>query len=375
MLDYKFYTFEEASGRGNVTTENDPPPRSKYAFVHVFCADDLPHHKMVNAQVIGYQLKKYNSSIDRVMILPIGIRISDHEIKMLKSVYTHIIYRPFINWPCKGPEKHTVDKQFYFMLNIWTLNYSKLLHIGGYTIFRKNPSKIFEFKPPAAAPEFQTWIIADLGPTQNTDFMLIEPSMEVFEKIVNFGCTYTSVRVNLTKSLNTAYGPYDTGLVIRYFKGNITTLQWWWNYEYPGHYIFCTHKINRYMDPQVVSIRIPETNTPWTDKTNTISLLWINEASEFYTSVGEKLPTSSLDVLSAKKIETPAPKYKKISIINRLFKDSPNVQPSRYYPEFYEICDQQFLFQCLIIVLASIGFVAYAITVPNIRQPWPVFEL
>ncbi|EAX98189.1 hypothetical protein TVAG_263060 [Trichomonas vaginalis G3] len=193
--------------------------------------------------------------------------------------------------------------------------------------------------------------------------------------MIHYGCIYTSSRVNFTKSINTAYGPFENGLIIKFFRGNITTLQWWWNYEIPGHHIFLAHRINRYLDPQVVSIRIPEAHSPWIDKSSTSSLMWINEATELYNSIGEKLPTASLDIINAKKLDIPVQKTKKKPFFLKLFKDDPNVQPSRFYLEFHEITDQQFYLQCVLIILSSIGFVAYALTASNRRQPWPIFSL
>ena len=346
--------------KDNFTLENDPKPNSKFAFVHIFTHDDPQFHRLLQAEILGYQLKNFNNSIDRVLLLPTKIQIPEKHKKILNEVFTHFIYRPFIKWPnsCKGPENEQWEKIYYFKLNIWTLNYSKILYINGYNLFLKDPSPIFEFYPPVAAPDYDTWMIAKYGPTQNTDFLMIEPSIKVFNDIVSFGgCNYTSTPVNASNMWGTAQGPYDNGLIINFFKGDIATLQWWWNYEMPGHYIFKLHHIERFFDQQVVSLRFTLENLPWVDKMSNASLLWTHEADNLYNEYKEVLEHQKYGIVSAVQRMENSPKNN-----NDQTQIDPNTEASRFYPEFRQITDRQFWIQTFLIIFTSIAFVAYSLT-------------
>ena len=361
-FDYSKSTFfSNDIGNDNFTLENDPKPNSKFAFVHIFVGDDSQSHRLLQAEILGYQLKKFNNSIDRILLLPSKISIPEKHKKILKQVYTHFIYRPFIKWPnkCKGPEIDPLEKLYYFKLNIWTLNYSKILYINGYNLFLKDPSPIFEFYPPVAAPDYDTWMIARYGPTQNTDFLVIQPSMTIFNDIVYFGgCNYTSTPVNASDMWGTAQGPYDNGLIIDYFKGDIATIQWWWNYEMPGHYIFKLHHIERYFDEQVVSLRFTLETLPWIDKMSNASFLWTREADSLYQECNEVLEHQKYGIISAVQRNDESSKNNN----NNKILNDPNTEASRFYPEFREITDQQFWIQTCLIILTSVLFVAYSIT-------------
>ena len=361
-FDYSRTTFfSQHIGNDNFTLENDPQPTSKFAYVHIFVGDDSQMHKLLQAEILGYQLKKFNNSIDRILLLPTKLSIPEKHKRILTQVFTHFIYRPFIKWPqkCKGPENELWEKQLYFKLNIWSLNYSKILYINGYNLFLKDPSPIFEFYPPVAAPDYDTWMIAKYGPTQNTDFLLIEPSLTVFQDIVTFGgCKYKSVQVNASDLWETAPGPFDNGLVIQYFKGDIATLQWWWNYEIPGHYIFKIHHIERYFDKQVVSLRFSAGYLPWVDQMSTASLLWTQEADSLYAECKETLEHQKYGIISTtrRNIDISTKHDKEKTFVDL------NTEASRFYPEFREICDLQFWIQLFLIIISSIGFVAYSLT-------------
>lgn len=358
VLDYAYCkcSIERQIGTGNLTTKNDPAPKSKFAYVHSYACDDIQLRHLLQAEILGYQLKKFNKSIDRILLLPTNISIPEKHKKILSHVYTHFVYRPFIKWPCKGPEIEEWEKQLYFRLNIFTLNYSKVLYINGFNYFLHDPSPIFEFYPPVAAPDYQTWVIAKYGPTQNMDFLLIKPSMDTFEDIVRFGgCNYTSIPVNASDLWTTGHGPYDNGLIVKYYKGDIATLQWWWNYEMPGHYIFKVHQIYRYFDPQVVSLRFSSGYLPWVDQMSNISLMWTQEADALYEECGEVVEHQKIGIISTKRRKSAAAIAEETVIDN-------NEEATRFYPEFNVITDKQFWVQCGIIVAVSLGFILYSLT-------------
>ena len=341
-MEEEFFKFKISNfiGNGKLPNLKKEKNYSKFAFVTSYISDDINENFIKQIIITGYQLKNFNIYINRILIIPNNVTIPLKYEKILYNLYSKIYFFPFIKWKCKGPEINFNDKIFYFKINIWLLKfYQKILFLGGFHLFLKNPSDIFNYPTPSSPPDFQSWIYSKNGPIQNIDFLIISPSKEIFYKILNEGCNYTSKPFLPNNLKNISFGPYDNGLITLFFQSNISTLPWWWNYEIPGHYIDILQNISRIFDEKIISLRFSKLYLPFNYKKLYFSQLWIEMFNNALNNNEMKIQN-----------------FKKNSKIN-LEKFVLN-----FYPEFQQQNLLYLIFRSLIIILISFFILLYSLT-------------
>lgn len=267
---------------------NDEPPKTRYAYISGYTGDDDKGHFFVLAITCGYSLMHVSPNFDRVLLIPTELKVSEDRMNALRKVWTHIIRRPYIQWPDGYVDAHARDMYLWFKLNAWSVvGYEKLLWTGCDVFFRKDPSKAFEYPAPASVIDHYVYGMSDLGPVTNGDFFLLKPSLRDYAGMKRLGLQwsrdpdYFGMKILLKGASWT--GPHDQGLITQFFEGNITTMPQWYQLEVPGSARSILGYNKTYdPDPRIVSFHFPSTVKPWKQDVGDYSKAWSNVAHEAF---------------------------------------------------------------------------------------------
>lgn len=169
----------------------DIPPRSKMAYVTSYSNDIAPTFDYIQMlTVLGYSLKLFNPTIDRVVIVREEFRRDVTLRKILEKSWTHVLYRPVLKWPDSFNPKQLYHAK-WFKYHAWTLTqYEKILYMGADLMVFTDLSVLFRWQPPAAAYYLTDYSPKDDGPIFNSDLMLIQPDKLIFTQLIELTTRY-----------------------------------------------------------------------------------------------------------------------------------------------------------------------------------------
>lgn len=266
----------------------DPPAKTRYAYVSGYTGDDDAGHFFILAITCGYSLNRTSPNFDRVLLIPTGMKIPEYRMNLLKKIWTHILYRPYIQWPDGYIDTHARDMYLWFKLNVWSVvGWEKLLWTGTDVVFRRDPSSIFEYPPPCSIIDHYVYGMSHLGPVTNGDFLLLEPSLKVYSDLKSLARDWAKDPDEYGHKLQLQgaswTGPHDQGLITQYFDGNITTMPQWYQLEVPGNVASMLGLNNTEdPDPRVISFHFPSTIKPWKKDAGPYSRAWSYIAHEAF---------------------------------------------------------------------------------------------
>ena len=299
MFFYVLFAFSVATGTKNRTKSanffNDPQPTTRYAYLSGYTGDDESGHYFVLAITCGYSLIKTSPNFDRVLLIPSTMKIPEYRMNLLKKVWTHILYRPYIRWSDGYIDTHARDMYLWFKLNAWSVvGWEKLLWTGIDVIFRRDPSLIFEYPPPCSIIDHYVYGMSHLGPVTNGDFLMFKPSLKTYSQMKKLGLQWSRDPDEYGHKLQLQgaswTGPHDQGLITQFFDGNITTVPQWFQLEVPGNlYSMLGLNNTEDPDPRVISFHFPSTIKPWKKDAGPYSRAWSKVAHEAFNSLNEPI--------------------------------------------------------------------------------------
>ncbi|KAI5549010.1 nucleotide-diphospho-sugar transferases family [Trichomonas vaginalis G3] len=267
---------------------NDPPAKTRYAYLSGYTGDDDSGHYFVLAITCGYSLLKTSPNFDRVLMIPSEMKIPPEKMKLLKQIWTHILYRPYIQWPDGYIDTHARDMYLWFKLNAWSVvGWEKLLWTGTDVVFRRDPSSVFDFPPPCSIIDHYVYGMSHIGPVTNGDFFLLKPSLKTYSEMKTLALDWAKDPDEYGHKLQLQgaswTGPHDQGLITQYFDGNITTVPQWYQLEVPGNPASMLGLNNtENPDPRVISFHFPSTIKPWKKDAGPYSHAWSAIAYEAF---------------------------------------------------------------------------------------------
>ena len=201
---------------------NDPLPHSSVAYVTTYSNDEPPYFGYLQHLIeLGYTLKILNPNIDRVVIIRQEFKEQLNIIKLIEKSWTHILFRPPIKWPTHFYKNGDVYHAKWFKFYAWTLTqYRKIIIMGCDLLVFVDLSMLFMYKAPAASYYFSEYTMRDEGPFFNSDFMLIEPDLNVFASILRLTLPY----INHEQKDEYLIGAYDSAPLHLYYQREITIL-------------------------------------------------------------------------------------------------------------------------------------------------------
>lgn len=267
---------------------NDPPPRTRYAYLSGYTGDDEQGRFFALAITCGYSLKKMSPNFDRVLLIPTEMNVPPERMELLTKIWTHILRRPYLKWPDGYTDTHARDMFLWFKLNAWSVvGWEKMLWTGSDVVWRRDPSEIFEFPAPCSIIDHYVYGMSHLGPVTNGDFFLFKPSLRDYVKMKKLALIWSrdpdayGHKLQLQGASWT--GPHDQGLIIQYFDGNITTAPQWFQLEVPGsHYSMLGFNNTEDPDPRVMSFHFPSTIKPWKRDAGPYTRAWSRIAHEAF---------------------------------------------------------------------------------------------
>lgn len=268
---------------------NDEPAKTRYGYISCYSGDDSDGHFFILSVVLGYSLMQVSPNFDRILMIPTEMKIPEERIRDLRKVWTHIIHRPYVQWPEGHLNPRESDKYLWFKLNAWSVTgWEKLLWTGNDVFFRRDPSSIFEFPTPTSIIDHYVYGMGDYGPITNGDFFLFRPSLRDYAGLKKMGLAWNA------KSHKSAWtGSIDQGLIAEYFEGNITVAPQWYQFEVPGN-ARSMLGYNTKPDPRVVSFHFPSLAKPWRKHAGEFTTAWMNVAHAAFRYVGSTVDWDGL---------------------------------------------------------------------------------
>ncbi|EAY14090.1 Glycosyl transferase family 8 protein [Trichomonas vaginalis G3] len=240
----------------------DNPPKSTYAFVTIY-SNDIPRHfgYLQMLVVLGYSLKVFNPTIDRVVICHEAFRRDAAVVKILNKAWTHVLYRSPIIWPDEFDRDQVINKK-WFKFHAWTLlQYKKVMLIGADTMLLTDPSPLFRWQTPSSSYYFSDFKLKDEGPMINPDFMLIEPNLDDFCQLLEQTLPYV---LNPTKDQQ-IYGRDESAPINIVFRSRISLFPITYNHENGGYkHTICGNPLtDKFHELRCAFIHFTGEGKPW----------------------------------------------------------------------------------------------------------------
>ena len=366
--EFQLFDLNLGIGEKEISHEDDKIPNSKYAFCTVYSADDHWNHFLMSVLVLGYSLASVSPRFDRVLILPSSMEFEENDMKRLTQTWTHIIRRPFVKFPCEKESqrmKDPRDAQIWFKLQAFSLyQYERIIYLSPQTFVVRDISDAFEFYPPAAPPDFQTWGVSHLGAVRNLDFFVLAPSEINYKNITKKGCEWIAEPIGRMNQIvstfqsdrNKPLGPYDNGLLEDFYYGRLTTMPAFYQFEVLD---------NRFpipiTDPRIRTYRFSFGKRPWDsigkfDSSNLIKNAWIRAAKNAYNYMGYELE------LSRFQLQDPDDNQSKWIVMNY---ETPIPEPTYKVIDFYDEFEETNIMRVLIrfgsIIIGGLGLIGFAV--------------
>ena len=366
----EFQLFDLAPGIGDkeISHEDDKIPTSKYAFCTVYSADDHWNHFLMSVLVLGYSLANVSPRFDRVLILPSSMEFEENDMRRITKIWTHIIRRPFVKFQCEKPEQRMKDQrdaQIWFKLQAFSLyQYEKIIYLSPQTFVVRDISDAFEFYPPAAPPDYQTWGVSHLGAVRNLDFFVLAPSEVNYINITKKGCEWIREPIGRMRDIlrtfqsdrNKALGPYDNGLLEDFYYGRLTTLPAFYQFE-----VLDKNPPIPLTDPRIRTYRFsfgkrPWDNIPSAQSSHLIQNAWVRAALNTYDYLGDELE------LSRFQLSNPYDNESKWVTMNW---ETPLPEPKYKIIDFYDDFEETNILRVLIrfgsIIIGGLSLIGFAI--------------
>ncbi|OHT14388.1 hypothetical protein TRFO_43081 [Tritrichomonas foetus] len=357
--EFELYPIMDDIGISEVSTHDDPPRHSQYAYVSYYSYDDHQwSHYFLNILVLGCSLKSLSPQYDRVLMIPSGMKFDEKRLDQIKKVWSHIVFRSYVKWNCTKSENKTSEKQLWFKLQMFTLiQYDKIVYIGPNILIVRDPSILFSYGIVAAPADYQAWRYSKYGIIHNHELGLYFPNLEDYNSLTS-QCKFVTNPTYLAKD----FGPYDNGLLEFYFRFDMVTLPEYWQYE-----IFSTELATKFSpsnphDQRIISYRYSVDSRPWETssviRNSLFSQIYVQAVIKTYEFLGESLDLQKYQFYMPKSEHS---KY----IINRMPKISDSSASTYKIYEFYHNYEGQSfgreISRYIAIILGSIGIVGYAI--------------
>lgn len=269
---------------------NDEPAKTRYGYISGYTGDDRDGHFFILSVVLGYSLMQVSPNFDRVLMIPTEMKIPEERMQALRKVWTHIIYRPYVQWPEGHLYQRDSDKYLWFKLNAWSVTgWEKLLWTGNDVFFRRDPSRIFDFPTPTSIIDHYIYSMGDYGPITNGDFFLFRPSLRDYAGLKKLGLTW-----NAKRQKSSWTGSIDQGLIAEYFEGNITVAPQWYQFEVPGNVRSMLGYNSSQPDPRIISFHFPSLAKPWRRHAGAFTTAWVNVAHAAFRHIGSTVDLDGL---------------------------------------------------------------------------------
>ena len=265
--EYVLYNYQQKRYNGR---ESDLKfKHTENGFVSIFSGDDSNSSEFYKLYVLGYNCLTVAPHIDRVLLIPTDYSVPNSKLQHLSSVWNHILRLNNVELNCFESEKNENSKQIWFRLVAQRLTmYNKLLFIGHETLFVNDPDFLFDFQPPAAPLDYDSWGFTYFGVAHNFDMLLFSPNENTYSDLLNMSCKWIEFPfVRSQRYISNSFvsiGPYDNGLFHEFIGKDVLTFPPFANVEVGPESLM--HKMS-YDDPKIISYRFHFNMPPWTGST------------------------------------------------------------------------------------------------------------
>ena len=261
---------------------NDPPAKTSFGYISAYTEDDEEGHYFLLALTCGYSLYRASPHFDRILMIPKEMEISEYRLTKLSKAWTHIIRRPLMQLPNKYNDKALKKAFFWFKLNAWSCTgWKKLLWTGIDTVYRRDPSKIFDYPTPCSVIDHFVYGFSHLGPVTSGEFFLFRPCLRDYAGLRMLAvkwCRHPNEYGFKIQQQGAPWtGPLDHGLITQYFDGNVAIAPQYFQLEVPGNpKSFLGYNNTENPDPKVVSFHYSSLFLPWKKNIGSYTYVWSN---------------------------------------------------------------------------------------------------
>ena len=366
--EYQLYDIAPGIGEKDISHEDDKMPSSKQAFCTVYSADDHWNHFRMSVLVLGHSLSILSPKFDRVLILPSSLEFDPIDMKKITAVWTHIIRRPFVKFVCEKENermKNPKDAQIWFKLQAFSLHqYDRVIYISPQSFIVRDISDAFEFYPPAAPPDYQTWGYSHLGAVRNLDFFVLAPTEWNLGNITKKACEWIGDPIGRMREIHKTFisdrnkplGPYDNGLLEDYYYGRLTTMPAFYQYEITDK----NGPIPK-TDPRIRTYRFSFGKRPWDNGPQMssdplIQEAWIRALIKTYEDLN--------DTIELSRFQLPKPIDDESNFLTMHWEkpvDEPQYKVIEFYDDFEETSIWRVIIRFSSLVLGGLGLIGFAV--------------
>lgn len=159
-----------------INATGDQEPASNGAFVSIYYGDTGDYNYLQSLLVLGFTLNTLTIKYDRVVVLNSKEEFPDQVINVLMKAWTHVIYRPAIDFDEDQEIPEDVKKKL-FKLQIMTLTqYDTIVYMDADSIALSNMGNIQKWPIPSSSIDFYNFRFGDKGPMYSSVMMHLRPS-------------------------------------------------------------------------------------------------------------------------------------------------------------------------------------------------------
>jgi hypothetical protein len=185
---------------------------------------------LLSSLMLGHSLRRHgNTPNAKLLLLTTKANWSPPIAGAISQLFDDVLTFPV--HPIPGRRSAiTSEREFLFKMWAFTLHdkCSTVAWLGADTLAIRDVRDVISCWPlPCGAPDLTLWKFYQLSPAINGDIVTFTPSPELYEGLIKaWAETPTTLLTNWREG-----GPFDQGVINRYFKGNMTILPWFYNVQ------------------------------------------------------------------------------------------------------------------------------------------------
>jgi len=214
-LEWSLLCARETTYKQNIC----PPPKS-YAWVTVANGNTF----LKGAFILGYSLQRVKTKYEFIVLTEMKRDNTTSAYLDLLLKVGRVIHANMFNLSTYDYRGNS----FIFKLRALELvQYDKIALLGADSIVLKNIDQVLDCPVPCAVIDTWVWTMNEDAPTTNGDFLVVKPSFEDEQNMLNLLAEIPRKQISTFKDSNNAWlGPFDQGLFNYYYGPKMTALSW-----------------------------------------------------------------------------------------------------------------------------------------------------
>eukprot|EP00741_Cyanophora_paradoxa_P020234 tig00000219_g19532.t1 len=187
--------------------------------------------------VLAYSYRRVHPRSNHSLVVMVRATVPEDAVELLSVLFDRVVEVEELDFGSVG----TSVTDSWLKLRAWQfVEYERVVYLGGDTLILRPIRALFQCPPPCGVYDGYLWETAESGTSINGDVFVLRPSLPDFARLAEWAAVWDDRRDVMGprprtwlaaheapcegRRQNTFVGPYDQGLLNRYFGRNITVL-------------------------------------------------------------------------------------------------------------------------------------------------------